>query len=156
MVNKIDFANVLSLEIERLEDIIGIIKEEIKHREDPRMIAHTANALDLIQNKKAIWELKAQLRSKEDFLVKLKEKSLVDTSELEADFEKLEKEVAEDKEKAEKFINDPKANHSMKLTLIYTIGELDHWMGMPVEEQSRVEASVYYWKCLRSYLEEIE
>lgn len=153
MVYKQDFTSVLDLEIEKLTDASACLEGEIKAREalsDNNKRSSPQNEVDYWVNKKTIGWLKGELTSKKEFLLKLRDKKLNDTSELES--EHLEMVTTYDKVLFK--ANNADLDEHDRLRINYMRDEFLLWMGKPQEEVSKKEASVFFFKGIKMILEE--
>jgi hypothetical protein len=144
MVYKQDFTNVLDIQIARFEKEIDLLKKEIKIRED-RVFTH-GDVLESIQNKRTICALEKELDSKKEFLFKLKDKKLFDTSALNEDYADCMnnyKELSETKIKGDE-------HDQARFSYIKT--EMLLWAGKDESVPEKKEACVFYFKALKELI----
>ncbi len=144
MLIKQDFTNLLSKEIEQQEAFISIIEEEIQAREwrtESEII--TDSPLEAIHNRRAILSLQNELKSKKEFLLKLKEKALHDEPFIEEDYLDAVNnfEIAKEKISTLKDLHD-------QARCNYLVVEIDLWMDRKLDPAHK-EAVGHYFKALR-------
>lgn len=151
MLIKQDFTNLLEQEIERMERLIDAIEleiEERKHLDDDFKTSDSPklSPLEFAINLKTIANLEAELRSKNDALLKVKEKKMFDDAERGEDYEVYKKrrdEVLSSIEKVEDV-------HILSY-LRYAETEL-----ISYEKEEKKEPIVYYFNTIRQTLEDLE
>jgi hypothetical protein len=142
MLIKQDFSNLLVKEIYQLEETIKVINEEIAIRTTTTGLT----PLEEVQNKRMIINLQNELKSKNEFLFKLREKHLHDEPELEEDFASAINGV----EEAKALVLEVKDPHD-KARCAYLLTELELWLSKTSFPEYR-EASGFYYKGLKMSL----
>jgi hypothetical protein len=138
---KQDFTNTLDLEIDNLEKLSGAIINEIKIRKECNL-----SIPDLIQravNEKVVFQLEAELRSKNEFMEKLKSKKLEDAAEIEEEFI----EVANNYEDLFEKFDSLESEHDRHYAKLY----MDEFHAYYKKEHQ--EACVYYYNCFKRLFE---
>lgn len=135
MIIKQDFSNPLANEIEKLENSLGIIGEEIIIREN----LPPGTVLEVCLNKKEIDRLRNEVRSKKEFLLKLTEKKILDDAETEEDYLDFVNNIESIKERVIEI-----EDESDKLRAVYLLAELNLW-----QSRDHKEACVFYVKALK-------
>ncbi len=153
MLIKQDFTNLLSKEIEQQEAFIAIIEEEIIARTSLsknvfKVFPNDFEAqykfnLEVIHNQRAILSLQNELKSKKEFLLKLKEKALHDEPFIEEDYLDAVNnfEIAKEKISTLKDLHD-------QARCNYLVVEIDLWMDKKLDPAHK-EAVGHYFKALR-------
>ncbi len=151
MLIKQDFTNLLSKEIEQQEAFIAIIEREVNVRESVSSIGNYKESDDIynspllksIHNQRAILSLQNELKSKKEFLLKLKEKALHDEPFIEEDYLDAVNnfEIAKEKISTLKDLHD-------QARCNYLVVEIDLWMDKKLDPAHK-EAVGHYFKALR-------
>ncbi len=143
MFIKQDFSNLLSKQVAELEKSVSLIQEEIEIRGQG---TDTAHPLAVVQNKRAIVALENELRSKNEFLFKLKEKMLHDEPEIEVDYLAAVNGV----ENAEAEIKNVK-DEEIKIMCEFSLSLLKMWIPK-TDLPEHKEACGFYYKALKMSL----
>ncbi len=156
---KIDFTNVLEVEINNISEIIYAIKNEIQARkyeaENPATeFTGTAgyqpkpllSPIDKAVNGRIIAELTASLKSKEDWLQKLKDKRVIDEAETDSEYQKIISNSEDLTNTAESF-NDP--HDEARFNYLKT--EFDLWMDKKLDPAHK-EACVFYYRSMKEVI----
>ncbi len=158
---KIDFTNVLEVEINNISEIISAIKNEISVRryeaENPSTeftgIAGyqpkpLLSPIDKAVNRRIIAELTASLKSKEDWLQKLKDKRVIDEAETDSEYQKSkDQEELTDLRFNGLNIADPHEAARFK----YLKTEFDLWMDKKLDPAHK-EACVFYYRSMKEVI----
>ncbi len=152
---KIDFTNVLEVEINNISKIISAIKGEISARryesDSPGFKSDGSpnmSPIDLAVNKRIIAELTASLKSKEDWLQKLKDKKVIDEGETDSEYQKIKEEnVLADLRFSGLNIEDPHEAARFK----YLETEFDLWMDKRLDPAHK-EATVWYYRAMKEMI----
>lgn len=146
MLIKQDFSNLLVKEIFHLQYAVSLINKEIDCRLEMN-VSHTfENELEKILNNRAILALQNELKSKNEYLFKLKEKELHDSPVIEDDFLKAVNGFEEAKEK----IASVKDLHD-QARCKYLAEEIELWIKKETFPEYK-EAVGFYFKGLKMSL----
>jgi hypothetical protein len=146
MLIKQDFSNLLVKEIFHLQYAVSLINKEIDCRLEMNVSHKFETALEKIQNDRTILALKNELKSKSEYLYKLKEKELHDAPFIEEDFLNAVNGFEEAKEKIAT-VKDPHDQARCK----YLAEEIELWLKKETLPEYK-EAVGFYFKGLKMSL----
>lgn len=144
-MHKQDFTNVLDIEIDRLKKLSAAIDNErnIRILQNEKIEDPIAQAV----NEKVIVQLEADLSSKAEYIEKLTLKKLVDSEEMDAEYNEI---VLKEHKDVFSRISELTDEHDQHYAQMY---EKEFYSYLKIEHK---EACVYYFNCMKRLLPEVE